>query len=492
MRTNAVYVRRRQVQQSLSISPICPHDMNSCIKESVQCDVARNHTAFQRTLGDGDMVGQHPDSLEEDNIQQQPAAQGLQLNGHPQLIEAKEVHKEPCPARPTKTILQDIINFFSAKVTSPTQLPRDAPIPPPQSMMLPGKDQATHPHESKSADKENIPPQGASVSTAVSMLQDFRRKASVKQRLIKCPPAPHAARRIAPRNFGELSPGEVADSSVIKTTDERTMVQRSTADYTIQRKHEKSWSRNSTSKHKNSVENGTTDIINREKKNAVIRRSRREENSTGTVLVSRKHMNWFLQLVEDPLVAKFLKVDICRRYADKYLLAMVFTYFVRAGLKCHQYSKENFFAALYLAHDMEEDEEELKYEVFPWALGQRWRKTYPSLLRIRDDIFWSIDCRAVVSKRCCDQVMEMQPEHWLWERDRPTYHGGALREHLKHPNDNGHPRGPDKSPLQCQTCFERECSNSQNSYLLYLSESDASTDSSFMAQHTEETCTCTA
>lgn len=54
---------------------------------------------------------------------------------------------------------------------------------------------------------------------------------------------------------------------------------------------------------------------------------------------------------------------------------------------------------------MEEDEEELKYEVFPWVLGRRWRKTYPTLLQKRDDIYWAIDCRAVVSKKCCDQVI---------------------------------------------------------------------------------------
>nr|XP_016814315.3 speedy protein E1-like [Pan troglodytes] len=184
-------------------------------------------------------------------------------------------------------------------------------------------------------------------------------------------------------------------------------------------------------------------------------------------LVLPEHHEAFNRLLEDPVIKRFLAWDKDLRVSDKYLLAMVIAYFSRASFPSWLYQRIHFFLALYLANDMEEDDEDSKENIFHFLYGKnrsripllrkrrfqlcrymnpraRKNRSHIPLLRKRRfqlrrcmnprarknraqivlfqkrrfHFFCSMSGRAWVSPEELEEIQAYDPEHWVWARDR--------------------------------------------------------------------------
>ena len=109
--------------------------------------------------------------------------------------------------------------------------------------------------------------------------------------------------------------------------------------------------------------------------------------SKGIMSLTARELDRFVSLLSQERIALLLEKDRCFNYVDNYLLATVLVYFKRAGLGLEEFNPGNFWRCLYLAHDMEEDEETLKWELLPWALGRNWRNTMTEFLLSKDELW---------------------------------------------------------------------------------------------------------
>ncbi|XP_012306985.2 speedy protein E4-like [Aotus nancymaae] len=130
-----------------------------------------------------------------------------------------------------------------------------------------------------------------------------------------------------------------------------------------------------------------------------------------------EHHEAFNRLLEDPVVKRFLAWDKDLRVSDKYLLAMVIAYFSRAGLFSWQYRRIHFFLALYLANDMEEDNQAPKQDIFYFLYGKN-RSQRPLFHKLRLQFVCSMRWRIRVSMEELEEIQAYDPEHWVWARDR--------------------------------------------------------------------------
>ncbi|KAB0394938.1 hypothetical protein E2I00_006385 [Balaenoptera physalus] len=88
---------------------------------------------------------------------------------------------------------------------------------------------------------------------------------------------------------------------------------------------------------------------------------------------------------------------------ENYLLSMVIAYFSRAGLFSWQYQRIHFFLALYLANDMEEDNQAPKQAIFSFLYGKS-RVQLPMFHKLRFQLIRSMRWKTWVSRDECEEV----------------------------------------------------------------------------------------
>ncbi|KAL6030697.1 hypothetical protein STEG23_023293 [Scotinomys teguina] len=92
----------------------------------------------------------------------------------------------------------------------------------------------------------------------------------------------------------------------------------------------------------------------------------------------------------------------------RYLLAMVIAYFSRAGLFSWQFRPIHFFLALYLANDMEEDNQAPKQDMFYILYGKSYIQ-HPMFHKLRFQLIRSMGWRTWVSREECEEVGIQRP-----------------------------------------------------------------------------------
>nr|XP_059887007.1 speedy protein E4-like [Delphinus delphis] len=142
-----------------------------------------------------------------------------------------------------------------------------------------------------------------------------------------------------------------------------------------------------------------------------------------------EHHEVFNRMLEDPVVKKFLAWDKRLEVSDKYLLSMVIAYFSRAGLFSWQFQRIHFFIALYVASDMEEDNQAPKQAIFSFLYGKN-RSQRPLFHKLRSQFIRSMGWKTRVTREECEQIQAFDPGLWVWGRDRallpqgPQEHAG--------------------------------------------------------------------
>jgi len=197
-------------------------------------------------------------------------------------------------------------------------------------------------------------------------------------------------------------------------------------------------------------------LILRHRNNAVKTpvRAFRELRNSSMMEIRGEEVEAYCNLVRAGRIPHFLRRDVCFMHADKYLLVLVFIYFKRAKLRLDEFTEDNFWVALYISQDIEEDATFFRWEILPWALGERWEDKQPVFFEYKLEFFRRMNYRAAASKDQIERVLSLLSCPEITSRTRAANHSGSwkVEEDLV---DTYEPAGPTQPPHPCARCSQQ-------------------------------------
>ena len=150
------------------------------------------------------------------------------------------------------------------------------------------------------------------------------------------------------------------------------------------------------------------------------------------VVLRESRMQEFLNLLDGQFLSEFLNFDPCYIMTDSYLVAVTFRFMEKCVQADSLFTPQIFFQCLFIACALEEDDIDLKHEVFGWFQREsnfkQSRKGFVSDVR---SVMKKLDYKLVISDLECLEVMALSPSHNVWKRKRTPGHAMVIRDYKK-------------------------------------------------------------
>lgn len=109
--------------------------------------------------------------------------------------------------------------------------------------------------------------------------------------------------------------------------------------------------------------------------------------------------------------------------ADNYLISVALIYMLRARYSVRQYTFFNMMIALYLAHEVEEEDSELRLDLVRAAFGSQFvsPESYRLFMSKKEKLWLATGYNVIVKKEESDSVMNrIMRDNYVWRRMRSS------------------------------------------------------------------------